>query len=121
MNDVLNALEATLETRKQASPNSSYVAGLYAQGLNKILEKVAEETTEVILAAKDCHSDDRHRDNVIGEVADLWFHSMVMLSYLNLSHQDVLDKLGERFNISGLEEKKGRTGHNDNPSSTHHQ
>jgi len=118
VSDVLAALEATLEARKTASADSSYVASLYAKGLNKILEKVGEEATEVILAAKDCSADDRQRDAVIGEVADLWFHSMVMLSHLNLSHQDVLDKLGERFNVSGLEEKAGRTGHNAPPSST---
>ena len=121
MSDVLAALEATLEARKTASADSSYVASLYAKGLNKILEKIGEEATEVILAAKDCNDDDRHRDAVIGEVADLWFHTMVMLSHLNLSHQDVLDKLGERFNISGLEEKARRTGHNASPSSTSNQ
>ena len=73
MSDVLAALEATLETRKRASADSSYVASLYAQGLNKILEKIGEEATEVILAAKDCTSDDQHRDNLIGEVQTCGF------------------------------------------------
>lgn len=108
MSDVLKALAETLEARKSASPDSSYVASLHAKGLNKILEKVGEEATEVILAAKDC-TDPESQKALIGEVADLWFHAMVMLSHLGLSHEQVLDTLAARFDISGLAEKASRS------------
>lgn len=109
MNDLLSQLEAVLEERKTASPDSSYVASLYAKGLNKILEKVGEEATETILAAKDCNGDDAAaRQALIGETADLWFHTLVMLRHLDLSQEQVLEELGKRFNISGLEEKASR-------------
>jgi phosphoribosyl-ATP pyrophosphohydrolase len=72
------------------------------------LEKVGEEATEVILAAKDAGVDDNGRNQVVQETADLWFHTMVMLSELGLSSQDVLDELGKRFGVGGLEEKASR-------------
>lgn len=107
MSDILNALSDVLEQRKNADPSSSYVASLHAKGLNKILEKVGEECTETILAAKDAeHSEDK--SDVIYETADLWFHSMVALSHLGLSHQQVLDELARRFDLSGLVEKANR-------------
>lgn len=105
MNDVLQQLDVILAARRSASPDSSYVASLHHRGLNKILEKVGEEATEVILAAKDASGD---RSEVIGEVADLWFHTLVMLSHLELDSAAVLDCLGERFGISGLDEKAAR-------------
>jgi phosphoribosyl-ATP pyrophosphohydrolase len=107
MTDVLQQLSAILEQRKQADPDSSYVAQLHHKGLNKILEKVGEEATEVILAAKDNRAGSG-RDELIGEVADLLFHCMVMLSHLNLDIAEVLECLGERFGVSGLEEKAAR-------------
>lgn len=107
MSDVLEQLAATLATRKSADPEQSYVASLHHKGLNKILEKVGEEATEVILAAKDAQ-DGGERDAVIGEVADLWFHSMVMLSHLDIEVSEVTQCLGDRFGISGLEEKASR-------------
>ncbi|MEQ8953493.1 MAG: phosphoribosyl-ATP diphosphatase [Gammaproteobacteria bacterium] len=107
--DVLTELAAVLEARKSASPDSSYVAGLYEKGLNKILEKVGEEATETILAAKESESaENDSMDAVVQETADLWFHTMVMLSHLGLSHTQVLEELRKRFNISGLEEKASR-------------
>lgn len=107
MSDVLNDLTQVLEARKSADPEQSYVASLHAKGLNKILEKVGEECTETLLAAKDTeHSGDTRA--VVSETADLWFHSMVMLSHLGLSPQDVLDELAGRFDLSGLEEKASR-------------
>lgn len=112
MSDVLDQLALTLEQRKQASPDSSYVASLHHRGLNKILEKVGEEATELILAAKDLSSDPTSgqlRSELIGEAADLWFHSLVMLSHLNLSHDEVLEELRKRFTLSGLAEKASRT------------
>lgn len=106
---VLEELSLVLEQRKAADPEASYVAGLHAAGLNKILEKVGEEATEVILAAKDIESgDERARDALAGEVADLIFHNMVMLSHLNMDLNDVFSVLEARFGLSGLDEKAGR-------------
>jgi phosphoribosyl-ATP pyrophosphohydrolase len=107
MSDVLEQLAATLATRRQANPEESYVASLHHKGLNKILEKVGEEATEVILAAKDAEREGNH-NAVIGEVADLWFHTMVMLSHLGLEPQEVVQCLGKRFGVSGLDEKAAR-------------
>ena len=107
MSDVLEQLAATLEARKQAQPGESYVASLHHKGLNKILEKVGEEATEVILAAKDVQSGD-DRGALVGEVADLWFHSMVMLSHLDIQTSEVIECLGRRFGVSGLDEKASR-------------
>ena len=109
MNDVLAQLAETIARRKQADPGQSYVASLHDKGLNKILEKVGEEATEVILAAKEAESGS-DRAAVIGEVADLWFHTMVLLSHLDLEAEDVLQCLQERFGVSGLEEKAARDG-----------
>lgn len=109
MTDVLTELTAILEQRKNASSSQSYVAGLHEKGLNKILEKVGEEATETILAAKDCNQDNGStREAVINETADLWFHTMVMLSHLDLTPQQVLEELKKRFKMSGLEEKASR-------------
>jgi phosphoribosyl-ATP pyrophosphohydrolase len=108
MSDVLNALAQILEERKQADADSSYVASLYKKGLNKILEKVGEECTETIIAAKDAAISGNNSD-VIYETADLWFHSMVMLSALGESPNSVLKELEKRFNLSGLVEKASRT------------
>lgn len=109
MSDVLTELTALLEQRKSASSTESYVASLHEKGLNKILQKVSEESTETILAAKDyATSNEASKQAVINETADLWFHTMVMLSHLNLSHQQVLEELEKRFTMSGLEEKASR-------------
>ena len=105
---VLVALARTLEARKSESPDTSYVASLYHKGINKILEKVGEEATETILAAKDAASNG-DTAALISETADLWFHTLVMLAALNESPQAVLDELHSRFNRSGLEEKASRT------------
>jgi phosphoribosyl-ATP pyrophosphohydrolase len=107
MNDVLQQLATTLAARRHADPQQSYVASLHRKGLNKILEKVGEEATEVILAAKDAAAGG-DRAAVIGEVADLWFHSMVMLSHLDLDIDDVMQCLNERTGVSGLDEKAAR-------------
>ncbi|MEI2421753.1 phosphoribosyl-ATP diphosphatase, partial [Arthrospira platensis SPKY2] len=87
---------------------SSYVASLHAKGLNKILEKVGEESVETILAAKDAYLTHEKAD-VIYETADLWFHTLVMLSHLDLKPQAILDELARRFDLSGLEEKASRS------------
>jgi len=107
MNDTLQQLTSILEARKQASADSSYVASLHAKGLNKILEKVGEEAVETIIAAKDA-SASGSLEEVIHETADLWFHTLVMLSHLGSDAGAVLSELERRFNLSGLEEKANR-------------
>jgi phosphoribosyl-ATP pyrophosphohydrolase len=109
MTDVLQQLAVLIEQRKAASSEDSYVASLHAKGLNKILEKIGEEATETILAAKDAQSLDAEKlQALVQETADLWFHSLVMLSHLNLGPDQVLEELEKRFNISGLAEKASR-------------
>ena len=93
--------------RRDAAPDSSYVASLYAGGLNRILEKIGEEATETVLAAKDA-TDGGRDDALIHEVADLWFHTLVMLVHLNQQPRWVLDELSRRFGVSGIEEKNSR-------------
>lgn len=105
MSDIIKRLARLLEDRKVADPAKSYVASLHAKGLNKILEKVGEEATETIIAAKDAEQDP---SAVIKETADLWFHSLVMLSHLNLNADDLLRELESRFGISGIDEKAAR-------------
>ena len=108
MSEVLTKLARVLEQRKTADADDSYVASLFAKGLNKILEKVGEEANEAILAAKDYQGTERTRDQLIHETADLWFHTLVMLSYLDLQPEQVLEELEKRFNISGIAEKASR-------------
>jgi phosphoribosyl-ATP pyrophosphohydrolase len=101
--DILTELAQVLEARKGASPDSSYVAGLYAKGLDAILKKIGEEATETVMAAKDGVP-----DKIVYEVADLWFHSLVLLAQQGLGPQQVLAELQRRFGLSGLEEKANR-------------
>lgn len=115
MSDVIEALTRVLQARRNADPETSYVAQLYGKGLDKILEKVGEEATEVLIAAKNAdNATGRDRDSapqakaLTGEVADLWFHTMVMMVQLNIEPKAVLDELEERFGLSGLEEKASR-------------
>ena len=103
MNDTLSRLADVLEQRKQADPDSSYVAKLYAKGLDAILKKIGEEATETVIAAKD-----GDRDKIIYETADLWFHCMVLLAHQGLRPADVSSELERRFGLSGLEEKASR-------------
>ena len=107
MSNTLKELTEILEQRKNADPEQSYVASLHHQGLNKILEKVGEEATEVIIAAKDAQLRG-DRSDLIAETADLWFHCMVMLSHCGGSAEEVTSILRERFNLSGLAEKAAR-------------
>ncbi len=103
MSDILNALAAVLEDRKEADPDSSYVAKLYAKGLDAILKKIGEEATETVMAAKDGVP-----EKIVYEVADLWFHTLVLLAREGLGPDDVLAELQRRFGLSGLEEKAQR-------------
>lgn len=103
MNDILRQLAEVLEQRKQEPADKSYVASLYAKGLDHILKKVGEEATETVIAAKG-----GNKEQIIYETADLWFHSMVMLADQGLGPEDVLRELQRRFGLSGLEEKAQR-------------
>ena len=108
MSEVLDALASVIAKRRAADPNESYVASLNARGLNKILEKVGEEAIEVVIAAKDAELAEASNDRVINEVADLVFHTLVMLDRLGISHNEVLDVLASRQGLSGLQEKASR-------------
>lgn len=108
--EILDYLGKMMIERKQSDPDQSYVAKLYQKGLNKILEKIGEESIESIIAAKDFaheHNTD-HKNDLIYETADLWFHSLVMLGYFNLNPQDILNELARRQGLSGLIEKANR-------------
>jgi phosphoribosyl-ATP pyrophosphohydrolase len=102
--DVLMQLAQVLEARKNAAADSSYVASLYAKGLDTILKKVGEEATETVIAAKG-----GDKDQLVYETADLWFHTLVLLAHQGLGPEDVLNELGRRFGLSGLEEKAARS------------
>jgi phosphoribosyl-ATP pyrophosphohydrolase len=105
---ILQELADVLEQRKTESPDISYVASLYQRGTNKILEKIGEEATEVIIAAKDIDQSAEANKALVQEVADLWFHCMVMLAHKNIDVDDVLLELQGRFGIGGHAEKASR-------------
>jgi len=100
---ILSRLARAIESRKNADTASSYVAQLMAKGNNAILKKVGEEAAETLLAAKD--GDKLH---IVRETADLWFHTLVMLSFHGLGPDDVLAELQRREGISGIDEKASR-------------
>lgn len=104
---VLSQLDVILEQRKAADADSSYVASLYHKGLDAILKKVGEEATETVMAAKDVAGKD-NKDKLVYEVADLWFHTLILLTDQGLSHKDVLTELARRFGVSGHVEKAAR-------------
>ncbi|MDA1073556.1 MAG: phosphoribosyl-ATP diphosphatase [Proteobacteria bacterium] len=104
---LIDELTLVLESRKNQNADESYVAALFNQGINKVLEKVGEEAVEVIIAAKDASAGERNAD-LIHEVADLWFHTMVLLVHLDHKPQWVLDELASRFGVSGHAEKAAR-------------
>jgi phosphoribosyl-ATP pyrophosphohydrolase len=97
--DSLIKLAAVLESRKGGDPDQSYVARLFHKGDDAILKKIGEEATEAVMAAK-----------LVGEVADLWFHSLVLLAHFGLGPADVIGELERREGLSGLEEKARRPG-----------
>ena len=103
MNEILSQLAQVLESRKDSDSGQSYVASLYASGLDVILKKIGEEATETIIAAK---GDDRQA--LVGEVADLWFHCLVLLAHKDLHPDEVLAELERRTGISGHAEKASR-------------
>ena len=103
MSDILAQLAATLESRKSSTADSSYVASLYAKGLDAILKKIAEESAETLMASKDGNA-----EQIVYETADLWFHCLVLLAYHGLTPDDVLKELERREGVSGIQEKASR-------------
>ncbi len=102
--DILDAVYRVIQERRQNPTEKSYVASLYAKGLDKILGKIGEEATEVAIAGKGGQAAE-----VVSEVADLWFHTLVLLSYYDLPPTQVYAELQRRFGTSGLEEKAARS------------
>jgi phosphoribosyl-ATP pyrophosphohydrolase len=101
--DVLRRVAATIAARRGADPDASYVASLLAGGDDAVLKKIGEEATETVMAAKD---GDKIR--VCAEVADLWFHCLVLLARHGLGPDDVLAELARREGTSGHAEKAAR-------------
>lgn len=101
--DILYRLAHELESRKHADPFHSYVADLYENGLDAILKKLGEESTELVIAAKDGDP-----SRVVHETTDLWFHCMVLLAHLGLGPQEIFAEFERRFGVSGLREKASR-------------
>ena len=103
MDSILNKLEKILEERKSASSDQSYVSSLYSKGTISILEKISEESEEVINAVNE-----EGRKEVIHEVADLWFHLLVLLRHENIQIEEIESELARRFGVSGHDEKASR-------------
>ncbi len=101
--EVLHRLQETLNARKGAPAESSYVASLYAKGTDAICKKVAEEAAETIMAAKDAD-----RLHLVRETCDLWFHSMVLMAHFDIGVDDVMAEFRRREGISGIDEKNSR-------------
>ena len=102
--EVLRRVSDILVARKQADPDSSYVSSLYAKGTDAICKKIAEEAAETIMASKD-----NDRLQIVREVTDLWFHSLILVAHHGLSVEDVLAEFRRREGVSGIDEKKSRT------------
>ena len=100
---ILNELYAVLQERKTAASDKSYVASLYAGGMEKIAKKVGEEATEVVIAGLNGKDSE-----IVSEMSDLWFHCMVLLAHQDISPEQVLVELSNRFGRSGIEEKASR-------------
>ena len=103
MTDILKEIEQVLNERKKADPGSSYVAGLYAKGVDAILKKIGEEAAETVIAGKGADPGE-----IVHEIADLWFHTMVLLTHRGIKVEDVMNELRRRFGVSGLDEQASR-------------
>ena len=104
--DVLTRLAEVIESRKGGDPDKSYVARLFHKGTDTVLKKVGEEATEAVMAGKDMAAEpsEANRKALVGELADLWFHSMVAMAHLGLHPHEVVGELARREGLSGLEE-----------------
>ena len=112
----LKELEELLYERKDEMPKGSYTTSMYKKGLDKIAQKVGEEAVETVIAGKDLATYDTNREeaeplrqDLIYEVADVWFHTMVTLAWFNIESGAVLSELARRFGLSGIAEKNSRT------------
>ncbi|QKI88248.1 phosphoribosyl-ATP diphosphatase [Thiomicrorhabdus xiamenensis] len=107
---ILQQLDEVLAARKDEAADKSYVASLYAKGTEKILKKIAEESLEVAMAAKDHDNSQSEQDkeHLIYEVTDLWFHSLVLLAHKDISSEAITKELQRRFGLSGHDEKASR-------------
>lgn len=106
--DTLQRLAAVIDSRKPAAggdPERSYVARLLHRGPDAFLKKITEEAGEVVMAAKDVQHGASSAQALVGEVADLWFHSLIVLAHFDLGPGEVLAELARREGLSGLEEK----------------
>jgi phosphoribosyl-ATP pyrophosphohydrolase len=102
--DILQRIATTIAEHRNADPVKSYVATLFARGDDAIIRKIGEEATETVMAAKD---GDKIR--LTAEIADLWFHCLVLLERFGMGPEDVLAELGRREGLSGLDEKASRS------------
>ena len=109
--DVLARLAHVIASRKGADPDKSYVARLFRKGTDTVLKKMGEEAVEAVMAGKDMAAapTEAHRKALVGELADLWFHSMVAMAHFGLEPADVVAELARREGLSGLEEFASRT------------
>jgi len=103
VDDTLTRLASVIDARKSSDASSSYVASLFAKGIDQILKKIGEEASETIIAGKG-----GEQSEIIHETADLWFHTLVMLAYYELGPEAILSELEQRFGTSGIEEKASR-------------
>lgn len=103
MSDVLQRLAEVIESRRGGDPEKSYVARLFTKGEDALLKKIGEEATETVMAAKDGDG-----QRLVAEIADLWFHSMIVLAWHGLRPGDVLAELARREGLSGLDEFAAR-------------
>ncbi len=103
MDDVLRKLDEVIRSREGGDPKASYVASLLHSGGDLILKKIGEEAAETIIAGKN-----ENTEELVKEIADLWFHSLLLLRYRGVGPEDVLKELTSRFDRSGIEEKKQR-------------
>jgi phosphoribosyl-ATP pyrophosphohydrolase len=103
--DILDALYRVIQERKTASPESSYTAALMAKGTDKILKKIGEEASELLIAGKG-----GDRGEIVYETADLFFHILVLLGFRDIPPEEIYAELRRRFGMSGIEEKASREG-----------
>ena len=103
--NILEELDKTLKSRKKEDIDSSYVASLFNEGISAMTNKILEEAQELVETA---NSNGANKKNLVHETADLWFHTLVLLSYENITSVEILNELSSRFGVSGLKEKQNR-------------
>ena len=103
--DILAAVYRVIQERKANPTESSYTASLMGKGIDKILKKIGEEATEVVIAGKG-----GKREEIVYETADLIFHNLVLLGFYDIDPEEVYSELRRRFGISGIDEKASRIG-----------